>query len=93
MLKKATELLQVKHIEIIEIMYDPDGIFCILQNGVVLGKVHQPHETHVPFILQFMIDYNLQGMNLVNCSNVMHRGYPSQAGKIGQNRIYCDVGK
>lgn len=37
----------------------------LLQNGVILGKVYQPHESHVPYILQFMIDFNLYGMNFV----------------------------
>ncbi|XP_050494213.1 DNA polymerase zeta catalytic subunit isoform X4 [Bombus huntii] len=31
----------------------------LLQNGVIFGQSLQPHEAHIPFILQFMIDYNL----------------------------------
>ena len=38
------------------------------QNGVIHGKIYQPHESHVSYILQFMMDYNLHGMNLVNFS-------------------------
>lgn len=37
----------------------------LLQNGAILGKVYQPHESHVPYILQFMIDFNLYGMSFV----------------------------
>lgn len=38
----------------------------LLQNGAILGRVFQPHESHVPFILQFMIDYNLYGMSCLH---------------------------
>ncbi|XP_037888398.1 DNA polymerase zeta catalytic subunit isoform X1 [Glossina fuscipes] len=38
----------------------------MLQNGVILNKVFQPHESHVPYILQFMIDYNLYGMSFIH---------------------------
>lgn len=38
----------------------------LLQNGAILGKIHQPHETHLPFVQQFMIDYNLYGMSFVH---------------------------
>lgn len=33
----------------------------------------QPHEAHIPFILQFMMDYNLHGMSLINLSKIKHR--------------------
>lgn len=45
----------------------------ILQNGNILGKIFQPHETHVPYILQFMIDYNLHGMSFITLSKVFFR--------------------
>lgn len=38
----------------------------LLQNGAILGKIYQPHESHVPYILQFMIDYNLYGMSMLH---------------------------
>lgn len=37
----------------------------LLQNGAILGKIYQPHESHVPYILQFLIDYNLYGMSFL----------------------------
>lgn len=37
-----------------------------LQNGAILGRIFQPHESHVPFILQFMIDFNLYGMSFLH---------------------------
>nr|CAD7426301.1 unnamed protein product [Timema monikensis] len=45
----------------------------LLQNGAILNKVFQPHEAHLTFILQFMIDYNLFGMSPVNLSAVKFR--------------------
>lgn len=41
----------------------------LLQNGAILGQVFQPHESHVPYILQFMIDYNLYGMSFLYIPN------------------------
>ncbi|KAK0182998.1 hypothetical protein PV327_001077 [Microctonus hyperodae] len=45
----------------------------LLQNGSVLNHRLQPHEAHIPFILQFMMDYNLHGMSLINLSKIKHR--------------------
>lgn len=38
----------------------------LLQNGAILGRIFQPHEVHVPYVLQFMIDYNLYGMSFLH---------------------------
>ncbi|KAF6017861.1 REV3L [Bugula neritina] len=40
----------------------------LLLGGAVMGRSFQPHETHIPFILQFFIDYNLYGMNFISVS-------------------------
>ncbi|XP_012150991.1 DNA polymerase zeta catalytic subunit isoform X2 [Megachile rotundata] len=45
----------------------------LLQNGTILNQSFQPHEAHIPFILQFMIDYNLYGMSLINLKHVKFR--------------------
>ncbi|XP_020282558.1 DNA polymerase zeta catalytic subunit isoform X2 [Pseudomyrmex gracilis] len=45
----------------------------LLQNGAILNQVLQPYEAHIPYILQFMIDYNLYGMNLINLNNIKYR--------------------
>lgn len=37
----------------------------LLQNGAILGRIYQPYESHVPFILQFLIDFNLYGMSFL----------------------------
>ncbi|XP_063773215.1 DNA polymerase zeta catalytic subunit isoform X2 [Pseudophryne corroboree] len=45
----------------------------LLQGGAVMNKCYQPHEAHVPYLLQLFIDYNLYGMNLINLSAVKFR--------------------
>lgn len=45
----------------------------LLMNDSTLGKLYQPHETHLPFALQFMIDYNLHGMSNLVLSNIKFR--------------------
>nr|XP_022909992.1 DNA polymerase zeta catalytic subunit [Onthophagus taurus] len=45
----------------------------LLQNGSIMGRIFQPHEAHIPYILQFMIDYNLYGMSFINVSEVKYR--------------------
>ena len=37
----------------------------LLQGGAVMDRLLQPHESHTNYVLQFMMDYNLQGMNTV----------------------------
>ena len=31
-----------------------------------MGQILQPHYGHIPYTLQFMMDYNLQGMSLIH---------------------------
>ncbi|XP_053962620.1 DNA polymerase zeta catalytic subunit isoform X2 [Anastrepha ludens] len=38
----------------------------LLQSGAIMNKNFHPFESHVPYILQFMIDYNLYGMSFVH---------------------------
>jgi DNA polymerase zeta len=45
----------------------------MLQSEVILGRLYQPHESHIPYILQFMIDYNLHGMSRVLLSELKFR--------------------
>lgn len=45
----------------------------LLLAGAVLDKSLQPYESHIPFILQFLIDYNLYGMGHLHLSKVKFR--------------------
>lgn len=38
-----------------------------------MNKFYQPHEAHIPYLLQLFIDYNLYGMNLINLAAVKFR--------------------
>ncbi|ODN05814.1 DNA polymerase zeta catalytic subunit [Orchesella cincta] len=45
----------------------------LLQSGSILGRRFQPYEAHIPYSLQFMIDYCLYGMNFVHYTDVKFR--------------------
>lgn len=45
----------------------------LLLTGAVFDKILQPHESHIPFILQFMVDYNLYGMGHLHLSKMRFR--------------------
>ena len=48
-------------------LYIEGLVECILSfNRMKYFQVLQPHYSHVPLTLQFMMDYNLQGMNFLN---------------------------
>nr|DBA26585.1 TPA: hypothetical protein GDO54_010826 [Pyxicephalus adspersus] len=64
----------------------------LLQGGAVMNKCYQPHEAHVPYLLQLFIDYNLYGMNLINLAAVKFRrarrkGEGSQVLKVQEDPI------
>ncbi|CAL8312592.1 unnamed protein product [Lota lota] len=57
-------------------LYNPQMVkrVCeLLCSGAVMNKVYQPHEGHIPFLLQFFIDYNLYGMNLLHLAALKFR--------------------
>ena len=43
------------------------------QTGAVLGRKWQPHEAHVPYILQFKLDFSLFGMGFLRLSKGLFR--------------------
>lgn len=45
----------------------------LFRSGAILGRAYQPFESHVPYLLQFMIDYNLYGCSSVRCRSVLFR--------------------
>ncbi|RMZ55343.1 hypothetical protein APUTEX25_003481, partial [Auxenochlorella protothecoides] len=57
-------------------LYNPQDVrraATLLQTGAVLGRVWQPHEAHVPYLLQFKIDFNLFGMGHLVLSRAKFR--------------------
>lgn len=57
-------------------LYNPQMVkrVCeLLQSGAVMNQMYQPHEGHIPYLLQLFIDYNLYGMNLISLGAVKFR--------------------
>ncbi|CAG9858268.1 unnamed protein product [Phyllotreta striolata] len=48
-------------------------VTALVMNESTLGKLYQPHEAHLNFILQFMIDFNLHGMSNIILSKLKYR--------------------
>uniref|UniRef100_A0A023F1I9 DNA polymerase n=1 Tax=Triatoma infestans TaxID=30076 RepID=A0A023F1I9_TRIIF len=65
----------------------------ILQEGQVLGQSFQPHEAHIPYILQFFIDYNLYGMSYINIEKYIHRkeGIDCENSKCLEKVSFCQI--
>ncbi|EDS38599.1 DNA polymerase zeta catalytic subunit [Culex quinquefasciatus] len=66
----------------------------LLMNGVIMSRVFQTYETHVPYILQFFIDYNLYGMSLMNVPTaaVQERGDgEGQLAKMSTSEYEVDI--
>ncbi|KAK6915579.1 DNA-directed DNA polymerase, family B, multifunctional domain [Dillenia turbinata] len=61
----------------------------VLQGGDVLGRSLQPHEAHIPFLLQFLIDYNLYGMGHLHLSKIKFR-HPVPEVHY-RKKAYCDA--
>ncbi|XP_030754666.1 DNA polymerase zeta catalytic subunit isoform X2 [Sitophilus oryzae] len=62
-------------------LYNPSLVSTIsnlLINRNVLDRIFQPHEAHINFTLQFMIDYNLHGMSKMIISDIKYRGTTSE---------------
>ncbi|KAK9830528.1 hypothetical protein WJX72_012277 [[Myrmecia] bisecta] len=49
-------------------------VAALMQNGAVLGRSFQPHEAHVPYLLQLKVDFNLYGMGYMRMKRVLFRG-------------------
>ncbi|XP_058825625.1 DNA polymerase zeta catalytic subunit [Topomyia yanbarensis] len=66
----------------------------LLMNGVILSRVFQTFETHIPYILQFFIDYNLYGMSFLhvpNCAIRERTGADSGLQKMSTSEYEIDI--
>ncbi|KAI6684892.1 hypothetical protein NL676_030805 [Syzygium grande] len=45
----------------------------LLLGGAVFDRSLQPHESHIPYLLQFLVDYNLYGMGLLHLMRIKFR--------------------
>uniref|UniRef100_A0A7N2L7S9 Uncharacterized protein n=1 Tax=Quercus lobata TaxID=97700 RepID=A0A7N2L7S9_QUELO len=67
-----------------------------LKGGTVLDGSLQPYESHIPFILQFLIDYNLYGMGHMHLSKMKFRHpipdtfSPRKSNHIGLHKQHMD---
>jgi DNA polymerase zeta len=46
----------------------------LLHQGAIMGRVFQPYESHLQYLLQWMCDYNLYGCDYIDCAKVQFRG-------------------
>eukprot|EP00966_Prymnesium_polylepis_P197090 4567433-Prymnesium_polylepis.1 len=51
-----------------------DGAARLFSRGLRARLALQPHEAHIPYLLQFKVDHNLLGMDFVKLAHVSWRG-------------------
>ncbi|GMH07749.1 hypothetical protein Nepgr_009589 [Nepenthes gracilis] len=67
----------------------------LLLGGAIFGKSLQPHESHIPFLLQFLVDYNLYGMGHLHLIKMKLRHpvpddfFPWKAQPISSDAVTC----
>ncbi|RYR52485.1 hypothetical protein Ahy_A06g027394 isoform A [Arachis hypogaea] len=61
----------------------------LLLAGAVLDKCLQPHESHIPYILQFLVDYNLYGMGHLHLTKMKFR-HPVPDSSHKKSSIYSE---
>jgi len=78
--------------EVTDVLHDRISCVCcrvceLLQSGAVMNKSYQPHEGHIPYLLQLFIDYNMYGMNLLHLGAVkFRRGRSKGKGRTAPTR-------
>ncbi|KAH9328750.1 hypothetical protein KI387_000858, partial [Taxus chinensis] len=65
-------------------------VAALLLGGGILNHVFQPHESHIPYLLQFLIDHNLYGMGHIHLSKVKFR-HPLPDGIPKSSSLFRDV--
>ena len=62
----------------------------LLRGGAVGKQCFQPYEAHIPYILGFMIDFNLYGCGFVDCEKVKFRAPVPSAEEVGPDALWND---
>ncbi|KAF8419727.1 hypothetical protein EV426DRAFT_614503 [Tirmania nivea] len=62
----------------------------LLRGGAVGKQCFQPYEAHIPYILGFMIDFNLYGCGFVDCEKVKFRIPVPSAEEVGPDALWND---
>lgn len=62
----------------------------LLRGGAVGRQFFQPYEAHIPYILGFMVDFNLYGCGFVDCENVKFRTPIPSAEDVGPDALWND---
>ncbi|KAF8436163.1 polymerase zeta subunit [Terfezia claveryi] len=62
----------------------------LLRGGAVGKQCFQPYEAHIPYILAFMIDFNLYGCGFVDCEKVKFRTPVPSAEEVGPDALWND---
>lgn len=59
----------------IVLYYPHEGtrVAALLLGGGILSRIFQPHESHIPYLLQFLMDHNLYGMGHLHLSKLKFR--------------------
>jgi len=77
---------------------DVPRIVEIVRSGVINDCVYEPYESHIPFLLHFVIDHNLYGMNFVYFKSpcfrqpvpsTLHIPIHLRSSKVVQRRSLC----
>ncbi|XP_048348598.1 DNA polymerase zeta catalytic subunit [Sphaerodactylus townsendi] len=63
----------------------------LLQGGAIMNRFYQPHEAHIPYLLQLFIDYNLYGMNLINLAAVKFRKAKKKGDSLAETECVRDL--
>ncbi|GIY92932.1 DNA polymerase zeta catalytic subunit [Caerostris extrusa] len=53
--------------------HDVQKLANLLNNGTIFDRFIQPYDAHISYVAQFMIDYNLYGMNFLDLSKFEFR--------------------
>ncbi|XP_078160009.1 recovery protein 3 isoform X2 [Carex rostrata] len=53
--------------------HDVSRASTLLLSGAIMSRQFQPYESHIPYLLQFLVDYNLYGMSHIHVSNMKFR--------------------